>query len=448
MPHLRGWAVAGRHAYLPAIGRHEVLVVDTDTWAEVGRIAGGRPAGVRDGAARRPPGVGQLRRARLPPRAGHRHADASQVVQTLEPGKAVLHMEFTPRGEAVWISCARRQPRDRSSTPRASPRWRTLDVRRAQRHLLHQPRARGWGSEHGRADVHRTPLTLRPAQRLAARLSARAASPSPRIAAAARRWTRATVLDACRAAAARRRAQPHRRRVRPPAPAAPRCCARWPCRPSGWTRWPRRSTPRPASTTTTSASTAYNLWFVITGARCRGAARPAIDALERAHRPAGAAPADAARLPHRPRLRPARAPRRCARAAHAPRAVPRVAPPTAPLAALVEDGLPLVERPYAAWAAQLGLAEARRAGARCAAGWPQGTLRRFGVVVRHHELGFDGQRDDGVRRARRRRSTPAATALARAARRDAVPTGARAPTAGPTTCTAWCTAASAPRCGG
>jgi protein NirF len=32
MPHLRGWAVAGRRAYLPAIGRHEVLVVDTDTW--------------------------------------------------------------------------------------------------------------------------------------------------------------------------------------------------------------------------------------------------------------------------------------------------------------------------------------------------------------------------------------------------------------------------------
>ncbi len=29
MPHLRGWAVAGRHVYLPAIGRHEVLVADT-----------------------------------------------------------------------------------------------------------------------------------------------------------------------------------------------------------------------------------------------------------------------------------------------------------------------------------------------------------------------------------------------------------------------------------
>jgi len=26
------------------------------------------------------------------------------VVHTLAPGKAVLHMEFTPRGEHVWIS--------------------------------------------------------------------------------------------------------------------------------------------------------------------------------------------------------------------------------------------------------------------------------------------------------------------------------------------------------
>jgi len=26
------------------------------------------------------------------------------VVHNLKPGKAVLHMEFTPRGDAVWIS--------------------------------------------------------------------------------------------------------------------------------------------------------------------------------------------------------------------------------------------------------------------------------------------------------------------------------------------------------
>ena len=27
-----------------------------------------------------------------------------KIVKTFTPGKAVLHMEFTPRGEQVWIS--------------------------------------------------------------------------------------------------------------------------------------------------------------------------------------------------------------------------------------------------------------------------------------------------------------------------------------------------------
>ena len=30
--------------------------------------------------------------------------DKLKVAKTLEPGPAVLHMEFTPRGETVWIS--------------------------------------------------------------------------------------------------------------------------------------------------------------------------------------------------------------------------------------------------------------------------------------------------------------------------------------------------------
>ncbi len=27
-----------------------------------------------------------------------------KIIKTLRPGKAVLHMEFTPRGEQVWLS--------------------------------------------------------------------------------------------------------------------------------------------------------------------------------------------------------------------------------------------------------------------------------------------------------------------------------------------------------
>jgi len=30
--------------------------------------------------------------------------ESLKIIKTLKPGKAVLHMEFTPRGEQVWIS--------------------------------------------------------------------------------------------------------------------------------------------------------------------------------------------------------------------------------------------------------------------------------------------------------------------------------------------------------
>ena len=59
-----------------------------------------------------------------------------------------------------------------------------------------------------------------------------------------------------------------------------------------------------------------------------------------------------------------------------------------PLAALVEAGLPLVPRPYDDWAEQLG-ASASDVLATLERWLRQGTLRRFGAVVRHHELGFD-----------------------------------------------------------
>ena len=103
MPHLRGWAVAGRRAYLPAIGRHEVLVVDTDTWAEVGRIpVAGQPVFVMA----RPDGRQVWVNFAVPDyhRVQVIDTQTQRIVKTLEPGKAVLHMEFTPRGESVWIS--------------------------------------------------------------------------------------------------------------------------------------------------------------------------------------------------------------------------------------------------------------------------------------------------------------------------------------------------------
>ncbi|MCW8834734.1 MAG: protein nirF [Rhodospirillales bacterium] len=103
MPHLEGWAIAGDLAFLPAIGHHEVLVVDRRDWKEVGRIpVHGQPVF----AMAQPDGRQIWVNFALP------HNDTVQVIdvqslkiiKTLKPGKGVLHMEFTPRGEKVWMS--------------------------------------------------------------------------------------------------------------------------------------------------------------------------------------------------------------------------------------------------------------------------------------------------------------------------------------------------------
>jgi protein NirF len=103
MPHLRGWAVAGTRAYLPAIGRHELLVVDTQSWQEAGRIpVAGQPVF----AIARPDGRQVWVNFAFPDNGQVQvvSTETQQIVKTLQPGRAVLHMEFTPRGEAVWVS--------------------------------------------------------------------------------------------------------------------------------------------------------------------------------------------------------------------------------------------------------------------------------------------------------------------------------------------------------
>ncbi len=55
--------------------------------------------------------------------------------------------------------------------------------------------------------------------------------------------------------------------------------------------------------------------------------------------------------------------------------------------AALDDGLPLVPRPYAALAAACGLSEAQVIAA-IEELLEDGVLNRFGVVVRHHELGY------------------------------------------------------------
>ncbi len=103
MPHLEGWAMAGRYAFVPAVGRHEVLVIDTETWREAGRIAvAGQPVFV----IARPDGRQVWVNFALPDYNTVQVIDTETrlIVRTLTPGTGILHMEFTPRGEAIWLS--------------------------------------------------------------------------------------------------------------------------------------------------------------------------------------------------------------------------------------------------------------------------------------------------------------------------------------------------------
>jgi len=85
------------------VGHHQILVIDRHNWRQVARIpAHGQPVFVMA----RPDG------RQVWVNFAHPLNDTVQVIdvptlriiKTLQPGKAVLHMTFTPRGEQIWIS--------------------------------------------------------------------------------------------------------------------------------------------------------------------------------------------------------------------------------------------------------------------------------------------------------------------------------------------------------
>jgi len=103
MPHLEGWAEAGGVLVLPEVGHHELILVDRLTWQEAGRIpVAGQPVF----AVTRPDG------RQIWVNFAHPDNDSIQVIDVesrsivaeLTPGEAVLHIEFTPRGEQAWVS--------------------------------------------------------------------------------------------------------------------------------------------------------------------------------------------------------------------------------------------------------------------------------------------------------------------------------------------------------
>lgn len=103
MPHLEGWAATGTELLVPAVGRNEVLVIDQNRWTEVGRIpVHGQPVFVIARPDNRQVWVNYA----FPHNEVVQVIDvpSRKVVKTIKPGKGVLHMEFTPRGEHIWVS--------------------------------------------------------------------------------------------------------------------------------------------------------------------------------------------------------------------------------------------------------------------------------------------------------------------------------------------------------
>lgn len=130
----------------------------------------------------------------------------------------------------------------------------------------------------------------------------------------------------------------------------------------------------------------YNLWFVMTGkdAAAVEAAMQALD-LQTGYQ--------ALRLPM---VRPYRIDLafdlKERAASHKPtnlslQRVPAISPADRTLAALVEEGIAIVDDPYALWAKQLGWTTDQVC-QKIQEWLTTGVLRRFGNVVRHHELGF------------------------------------------------------------
>ncbi|WP_196140164.1 cytochrome D1 domain-containing protein [Aliikangiella sp. G2MR2-5] len=103
MPHLEGWAMNRDNAFLPAIGQRQLLVLDLQNWKEETRIdVKANPVF----AMAQPDGRQIWVNFAFPDNQWLQVIDAvsKKVVKTIEAGKGVLHMEFTPRGERVWVS--------------------------------------------------------------------------------------------------------------------------------------------------------------------------------------------------------------------------------------------------------------------------------------------------------------------------------------------------------
>ncbi len=103
MPHFEGIAEAGGRLFMPAVGSHEVVVVDPREWRVEARIP---VAGQPIFTVARPDGREIWVNFALPHNQHVQVIDVPtlSVIRHWQPGPGVLHLEFTPRGEEAWVS--------------------------------------------------------------------------------------------------------------------------------------------------------------------------------------------------------------------------------------------------------------------------------------------------------------------------------------------------------
>lgn len=103
MPHLQSWAFTEGQYALPAVGRHEILWVDRISQTQTAATpVHGQPVFIIAQPAS--PYVWVNFATPLNDVVQVVDSRSHEVVATLTPGKAILHMEFAPRGAEVWIS--------------------------------------------------------------------------------------------------------------------------------------------------------------------------------------------------------------------------------------------------------------------------------------------------------------------------------------------------------
>lgn len=103
IPHLKGWALAGRLAFLPALKREVALVYSTLDWTPLAPVP---LSGTALYTVARPDGRQVW--VDIVGKNGDLidviDVDSMKVVKTLNPGPGATHPQFTPKGEAAYVS--------------------------------------------------------------------------------------------------------------------------------------------------------------------------------------------------------------------------------------------------------------------------------------------------------------------------------------------------------